>query len=544
MKPDNPFKDWLTSNVYGGTWVPVAGLGRWLGPAHLPVLFPRGEEAVMLADTDWPLQLDEAGPEVFDVYHENSKERQATLHPTRFRGETEIEPLVAMFRPPGRPPWLEPVQSFVLFYGASPRHKADGQIDWEVADDDGRPEVIATWKRTPATEHEGVLVIRRDRLFRFMGIFGFALAIYFEENRAVNSMEDGWRDEDREPDRAWRCWASARLTDETRALLRCVTVLRAPEVSEDEERYDSSTLEYIIGTDPTTGKPITAAYPDDPNDKTTWEGAGNDNFLTPVIFRREVLDYYLNDPRHYSVSNTEVSAGGVWGIPIAITERGNVQVWLGDLGRISDSAQRHWQSYNIADDDGVPQWRIDRDLNVQWVGPPATEPLDRLYAAIERCNKAAVEYCGQPLYATVEGLSADRVRTLRVPLNASLPGFQDQVTTLAITAVEHLNSDFFAAAGSPSGQGSLAKLASWLQGSTGAEPVDAKAMIGGLFAVQAIRSKAGGAHRGGEAGIEALERAGIDLDDLPGGFGRLVDKVTESLDAVAEVLESLPSRMD
>lgn len=489
MKPDNPFSDWLISDTYGGTWVPVGGLGGWLGPAHLPVLFPRGHHEAMLASTEWPVQLGDAGPEVFDLYHRGEKERHANLHPVRHRDETPIEPLAVMLEPPARRAWLEPVQSFVLFYGAAPRFKADGEIEWEIADEDGRPEVIARWTRTPDTEHEGVLVIRRDKLLRFMAIFGFDLAIYFEENRADNSVDGEWRDEEREPDRHWRSWASAGFTDDTRVVLRCVTLLRAPEVEEDDERYDESTLDYIIGTDPGTGRSVTASYPDRPNDRTTWEGAGNDNFLTPVIFKREVLDHYLHDPRHYTVTDRQVSAGHMWSIPIAITDRGNVQVWLGDLGRISDSAQQHWRRYNIADDDGVPEWRMMQDLGAQFVEPPRNEPLDHLRAAMERCNEAARRYCGEPLYTEVGGLSADRVRTLRVPLNPSLPSFQDQVTTLAIVVTEHLNLDFLEAAGAPSGEGTLSRLAAWLQAETKAAKEDARAMIGGLYAVRAIRSK-------------------------------------------------------
>lgn len=540
MKPDNPFARWLIGNPYGGTWVPVGGIGGWLGPAHLPVLFPKGHEEAMLASTDWPLQFGDAGPEVFNLYHQGEKERHANLHPLRYHGETPVEPLAAMLDPPARRAWLEPVQSFVLSYGAAPRLKTDGQIDWEIADEDGKPDVIARWTRTPDTEHEGVLTIRRDKLLRFMTAFGYDLAIYFEENRADNSVDDDWRDEEREADRYWRCWASAGFTDDTRVVIRCVTVLRAPEMSEDDdERYDESTLEYAIGTDPATGKPFTAAYPGAPNERTTWEGAGRDNFLTPVIFRREVLDCYLNDSRHYTVTDRQVQAGNMWSIPIAITERGNVQVWLGDLGRISDTAQHHWRRYNIADDDGVPAWRIAQDLKAQFVEPPRTEPLDRLRAAVQRCNEAAMRYCGQPLYAEIEGLSADRVQTLRVPLNPSLPAFQDQVTTLAIMVTEHLNTDFLKAAGAPAEQGTLSRLAAWLQAETKATAEDAKAMTGGLYAVQAIRSKAGGAHRGGSSGIAALARAEIDLDDLPAGFEQLVVRVTDSLEAVAEILEGL-----
>ena len=149
----------------------------------------------------------------------------------------------------------------------------------------------------------------------------------------------------------------------------------------------------MIGTDPGTGKPITSSYPGPPNEQTTWEGAGNNNFLTPVIFKREVLDYYLDDPKHYSVDDHQVTAGYMWGIPIAITEDGHVQVWLGDLGRIPKSAQEHWKRFNLADDDPVPEWRIEQDLHAQFASPPKTEPLDRLRGAIGRCNEAAARYC-------------------------------------------------------------------------------------------------------------------------------------------------------
>jgi hypothetical protein len=539
VKPENPFRTWLTSNTYGGTWVPVASLGGGLGPAHLPVLFPSGQEEVMLASADWPIRLDAAGPEVYDLYKSGEKERHAYLSSSHYRDETPLEPFAVLLEPPVRASWLEPVQSFVLHYAAAPRVGPEGLIEWEIGDEDGKPDVIARWTRTPNVDGQGTLAVRRDKLLSFMATFGLDLAIYYEENIADNSLDGEWRDEEREPDRFWRCWASEGFTEETRVVIRCVTVLRAPDRGEDEDSFDESTLDYIIGTDTGTGESVSARYRDAPNDKTVWPGAGTDNFLTPVIFRRAVLDYYLSDTRHYEVTERTVSAGNRWLIPYAITGKGNVQVWLGDLGRISDRAQQHWKQYNIADDDGPPEWRLRQDLGAQFVDPPRTEAIDRLRAAIEHCNQAARSYCGEPMYADIEGLSADRARTLRVPLNPSLPAFQDQITTLAIVLNEHLNLDFLNAAGAPTASGTLARLAGWLEAVTTSTAEEAKEMIGGLFAVQAIRSKAGGAHRGGTAGLEALARSEIDLDDLPGGFERLVLRASESLEAVATTVEGL-----
>ena len=541
MKPDNPFRDWLTSNPYGGTWVPVAGLGGYTGPASIPVLFPRGAKDDMLAGADWPLQYSDAGPEVFYSYTEGVKEHQAILHPEHHLGEMSIEHLAVAFEPPDRRSWIEPVQGFVLFWGASPHLGRDGQIDWEVPDEDGKPEIIATWSRTPQTEYEGVLRIRRDKLLNFLAVFDLGLAIYFEENIADDSVPGEWRDDEREPLRYWRCWASAGFTEHTRVVLRCVTVIEAPaREDEDEDRYSTSSLDYVIGSDPVTGKPVTASFPGPTLEETTWEGAGRDNFLTPVLFKRDVLDYYLDDPKHYSVDNQQVTAGHMWGIPIAITKSGHVQVWLGDLGRIPKSAQEHWKRFNIADDDPVPEWRIEQDLHAKFARPPESEPLDRLRRAIRDCDEAAQRYCGEKLFADVDGLSGDRVRNIRVPRNGSMPAFQDEVMSLAILLVEHLNAQFFVKAGVGKG-GSLERLTAWLRNATGKTDADAKDVIAGLFAIQAIRSKAGGAHRGGSSGIEALGRAELEPEDLAAGFERLVLGAITSVEELTTILkESAP----
>jgi hypothetical protein len=522
MKPENPFRDWLQSDLYDGTWVPVAGLGGWLRPVSLPVLFPSGQCEPLLSSTDWPFEMTAAQPEVWGF----KEVTEAKLHPEHYRGEIPVEPLIASFDPPGRRRWLEPVQSFVLFHAAAPRHQPGGRIGWEVSDEDGKPEEIARW--SPVDDEVGVLEIRRDILFDFMQTFDFDLAVFFEENRPTEAVPEGWSDEAHELLRTWRVWA-ARPLDAIRVVLRCVTVIPKPPPTSEEDDPIGKTLDYPIGTDPVTGKPVRVSYPGPPNGRTTWAGAGNDNFLTPVYFRRQVLDHYLSEPRYYTVSDTQVEAGHMWSIPIAITERGHVQTWLGDLGRISQTAQRHWQHYAITDDDEVPDWRIKRDLHVEWIGPPRDEGIDRVKVGVERCNQAALSYCGVPLFTPVEGFNAQRIAALHKPLNDSQPEFQHQVTSLAILIVDHLNVEFLQAVGAGGKGRPLNRLATWISSTFSMTPEDAKDSIGGIYAVYAIRSKVA-THRAGSSGAEALERAGIDLDDLPAGFESLAQGIAESLD--------------
>jgi hypothetical protein len=518
--------------------VPIGQLGGGLKPAALPVLFPAGKKDVLLADQDWPFQLHHVGPEVWES---SDGTRDVRLHAPHHRKGVQLEPLAVLFQPPSRRNWLEPVQGFVLWFRASPRYQQNGRISWEVADEDGRPDEIARWVPDQSDEFVGVLEVRRDTLLDFMREFDLDLAVFYDENRSTTEVAHGWRDDEQEAHRSWRVWATDVMGD-VRVVIRCVTVLlRPPPLRSDPNAVDlGQTLEYVVGLDPDTGEKLTLSYPGDPHEQTAWEGAGHDNFLTPVYFRREVLDYYLNDPRHYTVSQTQVSAGDQWSIPISITARGNVQVWLGDLGRISERAQHHWQPYAIADDDEVPAWRIAQDLDAQFVSPPRDEGVERVRRAIEECNEMAQLYCGKPLYAEITGMNADRIQTLHTPLNSSLPAFQHQITTLAILIADHLNSDFFSAVGAPAAEGSLNRLAGWLQAVLDVSREEAREVIGGLFAVQAIRSSGGGAHRAGEGGNAALERAQIDMDDLPDGFERLAQRAAESLDNVRDTLNSLP----
>jgi len=537
MKPENPFREWLESEPYGGTWVPVSRLGGWVEPASVPALFSSGKDSDILAGADWPFHVTDAGPEVWSYADGHT---EANLQPHHHAGQTPLQPLVAYFDPPGRRPWLEPVQSFVLHQQAAPRFQSGGRISWEVRDEDGKPEEIARW--LPGEEDVGVLEIRRNALFSFMSDFDFDLAVYFEENKATDEVPDGWRDAGCEARRTWRVWAADTMF-EIRAVLRCVTVIpRPPALERKDSEYLGQTLEYPIGTDPATGDPVMAAYPGEPIEQTAWPGAGNDNFLTPVYFKRQVLNAYLDDPRYYNVSNNRVSAGDRWGIPIAVTERGNVQVWLGDLGRISERAQRHWQQYAIPDDDAVPGWRIAQDLGAEFVDPPKDEGIDRVRAGVAGCNAAAVAYCGKPLFAPVAGLNQQRIETMHAPLNDSLPEFQHQVTSLAILIVDHLNIEFLKAVGAPAKGSTLSRLALWLASELGLSEAEAKDIIGGLYAVYSVRSEAGGAHRAGSRASEVLARAKIDLDDLPTGFEALARMAGESLEELEIRIRELAAR--
>jgi hypothetical protein len=211
-----------------------------------------------------------------------------------------------------------------------------------------------------------------------------------------------------------------------------------------------------------------------------------------------------------------------------------VQAWLGDMNRLPVSVQRHWAEHSVPDQ-GVPEWRLRRDFFAEFADADVHGPIPELRRAIESANAAEGRF-DEPLYAPIEEVHAEAVRTMRTPANGSFAAFNDQVRTLALLVVDHLSGRFLDAAGAPAdSQGTLARLARLVAATSGDELDQAKERISGLFTVQAVRSNVA-AHRTGPRVEETLARAGINRHDLPAGYLRLVTGATTSIRSIGELM--------
>lgn len=82
----------------------------------------------------------------------------------------------------------------------------------------------------------------------------------------------------------------------------------------------------------------------------------NVGFLTPISFKREVLDKYREDPK-YEISAGHVRCGDLWHLTIDTGNPEKVCVFLGDLGeQLHYPEQQHWRHYNIASSGGMSEW--------------------------------------------------------------------------------------------------------------------------------------------------------------------------------------------
>lgn len=209
----------------------------------------------------------------------------------------------------------------------------------------------------------------------------------------------------------------------------------------------------------------------------------------------------------------------------------------GPLG--GSATESHWHSFATIDDVGPPEARVRRELYGERVYETDGSPIARLKAKIAAVNEASMAGYGHPLYAQLDPTHVQSIKVLRIPPNKSMTAFQDQLRVLAILAVDHINGKMLDSAGivASANEGTLARLARLHAHLSQIDDKTARAQIGGLLAIQNLRS-AMSAHRTGSRVGNELSRAKIALTDLPGGFVQLVMGAIDALDDVERGLRS------
>lgn len=96
-----------------------------------------------------------------------------------------------------------------------------------------------------------------------------------------------------------------------------------------------------------------------------WANPNSPNYLTPINFRREVLDVYYANPTKYSIWDSSISMEWFWHLRIDNNLDDKIWVFLWDLWRdIPYSEQKHWKKYEIKE-----KWKISTtyyERNFEW----------------------------------------------------------------------------------------------------------------------------------------------------------------------------------
>lgn len=97
------------------------------------------------------------------------------------------------------------------------------------------------------------------------------------------------------------------------------------------------------------------------------------HYLTPVYFKKEVMNKYYNDTETYSILDGSITHKGLWMLPVDNNHPEYIVVALGDLGHLEYNEQKYWRSFNVLADSGLSNTTFKRWFEAEFT--PPEEPI-------------------------------------------------------------------------------------------------------------------------------------------------------------------------
>jgi hypothetical protein len=300
------------------------------------------------------------------------------------------------------------------------------------------------------------------------------------------------------------------------------------------EEFHSATdyPEFVYGIDPQTGAYLTHSC--EPDELGTYFDQDDSrlHYLTPIYFRRAVLQDYVAEPARYEVTPFRLSCFNLWGVDISLNSVGLVEVYLGDIGkRLPHEEWGHWRSYNVPPEGQMEEGRFRRDFLNQWASSP--DPIGDMRRAREKANEAARAHLGADLWRPLPNDLELQYRSLMGPLTDDPSALVAPLLIVAKVFVDGLDSKILkkAVGGSGKDEKSLALLGRLLK-SQGDED-DSTRVLRDLYA---IRSRGGVAHLQNTGSKLVLAELGIDRLPPTAAFEKVVRQVGVAVARIGELL--------
>lgn len=207
-------------------------------------------------------------------------------------------------------------------------------------------------------------------------------------------------------------------------------------------RPRESHKDFIYGVDEKGNILESTCQKDSLPNRFTYTGSGP-YVMTPIFFRKSVLDKYYGHPEIYTVEDGYVSCKDAWLLKTVDNDhRDYVVVPLGYLSDLPDSEQNYWKSYNIKPPYGG---QLSVTADTRWNGGKACNPqIPDLLFKIEfvQFNERWQAKCGWPLFLPLTPADEHRWKTfhcLTTPNNAV--DFDEQVLSLVKITIDSLNQE-------------------------------------------------------------------------------------------------------
>lgn len=307
---------------------------------------------------------------------------------------------------------------------------------------------------------------------------------------------------------------------------------RVPRFLERDQDYEYP--EFVYRVEPATGMHL--KHTCDPERLGTYFDPDNSrlHYLTPIYFRREVLQPYTSEPTKYEVSSSRLSCLDLWSVAISFNSAGLVEVYLGDLGRdLPADEWGHWLSYNVPPEGKMDEGRFRRDFLSQWAS--SKDHSGDLRRARASAAKVSAELLGAPLWKQLSGSIEAEFRSLLAPLNEDPASLGQPILILTKALVDGIDpkpvKSFLN--GAEKGEQSLQLLRRFELGLGTSGDVTAI-----LRDLQSFRSKGGIAHLAGSSATQAASALGIQgLSNLE-AFDSVVSRATLCLSTLTAAMSA------
>ncbi len=181
-------------------------------------------------------------------------------------------------------------------------------------------------------------------------------------------------------------------------------------------------------------------YSSDPAELDNSFAINPDNYyyLTPIFFRKEVLNKYYSQPQKYKVSDGYLWCGDLWALRMDNNHPEYIVVWLGDLGKdLPYREQIYWKTFNLPPEGGVSKTCYTRHIMGEFAEPES--PDLRFKQELSEFKKRWEKKHGWSLFLELDQKDQHHLTALHVPTTEDQAEFDNQVLSLTKILVDSLN---------------------------------------------------------------------------------------------------------
>jgi hypothetical protein len=302
----------------------------------------------------------------------------------------------------------------------------------------------------------------------------------------------------------------------------------------DEKRVEPE-VSFVIGVNP-DGTPVENTSNPDQLANDFGANPGAPSYLTPVYFRREVLQKYYAEPERYSVEDGYLRCLGLWGIQIDNSHTTHVIAFLGDLGRDLPYRERlHWKTYNVPPprDAGISETFFRRSFLAQFAEPSSVDLIFR--NEYQELNNAWQDKFGWLLF--LDPADDDKhILTVHIPTTESQRELDEQILWLAKLLVDSLNeAELVKGLLKVENEKGIGKFERFLESK---QCPHTKEIVQFLRDVQRLRSTSA-AHRKSQDYQRTMDRLGLTGKRTPDVMRALLEQVVAVLQMLHRFLDEI-----